>query len=632
MTCVDLIFPINLGPLTYRCPDNLLHQAEPGMLVSAPLKKSMATGLIYRINTAPPAGRLKDIAEIHGSMPVYNAATLKLVAWMSEYFLAPEGLVLKQSFPKEIFAKTKRRRSEEPLSAEMATLIDLPDADLSGLQAAIGQKLYRTTLLFAPSVIHEYSAAASILRSRSSVIVLFPEIAQAELFYQAIRAGHGERACILHSDMAAGRRSESIDSIIAGKHDIIIGTRMALFAPVRNLSLIVVIDEHSSSHKSEEGIRLNVRDTAVMRGYLEGIPVLLMSPAPSMDSWFNAQSGKYNLIRLKTATPTPAIKIADLRFGKKRRSYLSDTVIDRARRVLQKNGRILFIINRRGHSTFLLCADCNNTAACPDCGIPLVLHKDRNLLACHYCAKTLAVPDVCSKCSSPNIEQLGAGTQRIEEDLKELFNREPLRFDSDSAGKKTEIEGLLKDIATDEHQIIVSTKLLTKRLNPNGAFSLAAVLNVDSSLNIPDFRAREKTYQEITSVRDLVTARGEVIIQTRLPQDSMFRHLRENNYDAFAAEELAMRAALQFPPYSKMLNILAYGNADLAERIVKIIRESKEPVEILGPTEKKMKKGIEHSFLLKHPERKVLHAAARAVINRFRNAKDVEIRIDADPY
>ncbi len=632
MTCFDIIFPINLGPLTYRCPDSLNHMAEPGMLVSAPLKKSMAMGIVYQKNTAPPAGRLKDIALIHGTAPVFSQASLMLIRWMSEYYLAPEGLVLKQSVPKEIFTKTKRRKSEEPLPAEMPVLIHLPDDDLSELQAAVSQKHYQTSLLYAPSVIHEFSVAASMLRSQSNVIVLFPEISQAELFYQSIRKELGERVCILHSDMAAGRRSETIDNIISGKHDLIIGTRIALFAPMKKLSLILVVDEHSSSYKLEEGIRFNVRDIAVMRGFLEKIPVMLMSPAPSMDSWFNAQSGKYNLIRLQTAMLTPVIRIADLRFGKKRGSYLSTAVIDKARRSLQKNGRILFIINRRGHATFLLCADCGNTESCPDCCIPLVLHKDRNLLECHYCARTLPVPDVCSKCSSANVEQLGAGTQRIEDDLRDLFNIEPLRFDSDSASKKTEIQGLLKTIATDEPRIIVGTKMLTKRLNPHGSFSLAALLNVDNSLNIPDFRAREKTYQEIISVRDLIAAKGELIIQTRFPQDPLFRHLRDGNYDAFAAEELAMRAALNFPPYAKLLNILAYGNEDLPEKIMKIISESAEPVEILGPTEKKTKKGIEYSFLLKHAERKVLHAAARAVVKRFKNAKDIEIRIDADPY
>jgi primosomal protein N' (replication factor Y) (superfamily II helicase) len=632
MTCFDIIFPITLGPLTYRCPDSLKHLAEPGMLVSAPLKKSMAMGIIYQQNTAPPAGRLKDIAQIHGNAPVFSNAILRLLTWMSEYYLAPEGLVLKQYFPKEIFTKTKRRKSEEPFPAEMPALINLIDRDLSELQSAGRQNQYQTSLLYAPSVIHEYSAAAAMLRSHSNVIVLLPEISQAELFYQSIRDEHGERVCLLHSDMAAGRRSESIDGIIAGNHDIIIGTRTALFAPVKKLSLIMVIHEHSSSYKLEEGIRLNVRDTAVMRGFLENIPVILMSPAPSMDSWFNAQSGKYNLIRLHTDTLTPQIRVADLRFGKKGRLYLSTTVIDKARRSLQKNGRILFIINRRGHSTFLHCAQCGNTESCPDCCIPLVLHKDRNRLECHYCAKSRAVPDVCSLCSSPNIEQLGAGTQRIEEDLRDLFDIEPLRFDSDSASKKTEIQGLLKSIASSEPRIIVGTKMLTKRLNPGGNFSLAALLNVDSSLNIPDFRAREKAYQEIISVRDLVAAKGEVIVQTRFPRDSLFRHLRDGNYDAFAAEELAMRAALNFPPYSKLLNVLAYGSPDLAGNIMKIISESAEPVEILGPTEKKTKKGIEYSFLLRHVERKVLHTAARAVVNRFKNAKDIEIRIDADPY
>ena len=224
---------------------------------------------------------------------------------MSEYYLAPEGLVLKQSFPKEIFTKTKRRKSEEPFAPEILSLIDLSDGDQSELRSVISQKHYQTSLLYAPSVIHEYSAAASMLRSHSNVIVLFPEISQAELFYQAIKNEHGERVCIFHSDMAAGRRSESIDGIISGKHDIIIGTRIALFAPVQKLSLIMVIHEHSSSYKLEEGIRLNVRDIAVMRGFLEKIPVILMSPAPSIDSWFNAQTGKYNLIRLQTKALTP---------------------------------------------------------------------------------------------------------------------------------------------------------------------------------------------------------------------------------------------------------------------------------------------------------------------------------------
>ena len=632
MTCFDVIFPINLGPLTYRCPDNLKHAAEPGMIVSAPLKKSMATGIIYKENTVPPAVGLKDITQLHGDAPVFSAAILNLIAWLSEYCLAPEGLVLKQALPKEIFTKTKRRKFEEPLSEEMPSLIDFTADDLSDLQAAVSQKDYATSLLYAPSVIHEYSVAASILRSQGNVIILLPEISQAELLFQAVRNEYKNRLCLLHSDMAAGRRSESIDGIISGKHDIVIGTRIALFAPLKKLSLIMVIDEHSSSYKLEEGIRFNVRDTAVMRGFLEKIPVILASAAPSIDSWFNAKSGKYNLIRLQTSGQKPLIRIADLRFGKKGRRYLSTAVIDKARRSLQKNERILFLINRRGHSTFLHCADCGNTESCPECCIPLVLHKDRNLLECHYCARSLTVPDVCSKCSSPNIEQLGAGTQRIEEDLRSLFGIEPLRFDSDSASKKTEIQGLLKSITLDEPKIIVGTKMLTKRLNPNGSFSLAALLNVDSGLNIPDFRAREKVYQEIVSVRDLVAAKGEVIIQTRFPRDPLFRHLRDANYDAFAAEELAVRAALNFPPYTKLLKILAYGNSDLAEKIMKIFRELGAPVEIFGPTEKKTRKGVEYSFLLKHAERKLLHAAARAVVKRFNNSKDIEIRIDADPY
>ncbi len=632
MTCFDIVFPLNLGPLTYRCPDSLKSMAEPGMIVSAPLRKGMATGLIYKKAADTPAAGLRDIAQIHGTAPVLSSAALKLIAWMSEYYLAPEGLVLKQALPKELFRKTKRRKKEGASSAEVVSLPGLQDIELPELPSELLKNHYQTILIHVPSLIHEYSVAASILRHSKNVIILFPEIAQAELFYQSVKNEHGDRVCILHSDMSEGRRSEGVDAIIAGKHDIVIGTRTALFAPLKRLSLVMVANEHSGSYKLEEGLMFNVRDVAVKRGFLEKIPVLLLSPCPSIDSWFNAKSGKYSLMRHQPGGLPPRITISDLRFIRKGRPYLSEEVISKTKKTLQKSGRVLFIINRRGHSTVLKCAVCGNSESCPNCLIPLVLHKDRNLLECHYCGGILETPDVCSKCSSPKVEKLGAGTQRIEEDLRDLFGMDALRFDSDSAGRKTEVQGLLKGIASGTSRIIVGTKMLTGRLNPNGSFSLAVLLNVDCSLNLPDFRSREKTYQEIISVRDLVAVKGEVIVQTRFPMDTLFRHLRSDDYEAFAKEELEIRAALQFPPYARLLKIIAYGDAALAENIIRTLNRTSGHVEVLGPTERKTKKGTEYSFLLKHGERKVLHAAAHAAIRHFRNAGATELRIDADPY
>jgi primosomal protein N' (replication factor Y) len=432
--------------------------------------------------------------------------------------------------------------------------------------------------------------------------------------------------------MPAGKRSVTIDGIISGRHDIVIGTRTALLAPLKKLSFMMVLHEHSSSYKIEEGVRFNTRDVAVMRGFIEKIPVMLTSPVPSIDSWFNAQSGKYRPLALEPTVQRPKIKIVDMRFSKKVKPYLSKALVDAAKKYLQKAERIMFVINRRGHSTMLLCAECGSTEKCTACGIPLVLHKDRNLVRCHYCGKSRSVPESCSTCKSPNLSLLGAGTQKIEEDMRELFGMEPLRFDSDRAKRKTAIRQLVDEAALDASKIMVGTKMMTKRIGPSGSFSLAGMLTIDSSLNTPDFRAREKTYREITDLLDLVGPRGEIIIQTRFPQDPLFKCIRDNDYETFAREELTVRKAMNFPPYSRLLNILVSGNAPASEKILKIVHEAAQYIEVLGPMEKKTKKGaIESSLLLKSRDRKALHAAARSVLETFRNAKDIEIRIDVDP-
>jgi len=632
MSCLDIIFPINLGPLTYRCPDILKDIAAPGMIVSAQLKNRITKGVVFRKNSAPPAGHLKEIVQVHGETPVFSKGILNVISWMSDYYLAPEGLILKLMFPRELFARIRPKTSSQPAPVPMLKLFAVPETSVAELTASIAHQRYQTFLIHASSSLHEYSLARTLLQSAGNAIVILPEIRQASLFYEAIKKEFSERACLLHSDMPAGKRSVTIDGIISGRHDIVIGTRTALLAPLKKLSFMMVLHEHSSSYKIEEGVRFNTRDVAVMRGFIEKIPVMLTSPVPSIDSWFNAQSGKYRPLALEPTVQRPKIKIVDMRFSKKVKPYLSKALVDAAKKYLQKAERIMFVINRRGHSTMLLCAECGSTEKCTACGIPLVLHKDRNLVRCHYCGKSRSVPESCSTCKSPNLSLLGAGTQKIEEDMRELFGMEPLRFDSDRAKRKTAIRQLVDEAALDASKIMIGTKMMTRHIGPSGSFSLAGMLTIDGSLNIPDFRAREKTYSEITDLLDLVGPQGEIIIQTRFPQEPLFRHIRDNDYETFAREELSMRKAMNFPPYSRLLNVLVSGNAAASDTILKIVHESARDIEVLGPIERKTKKGaIESSILLKSRDRKALHAAARSVLETFRNAKDIEIRIDVDP-
>ena len=631
MPFIDILFPLNLGPLTYRCPEALKEIAEPGMLVSAPLKKGIAKGILYRKFSTPPPGNIKEIAEIHGNRPLFSTSMMKLLMWMSDYYIAPAGLIFKQAVPHEMLVEVKPKSSGVHALPAPYDLFSIPEQDFARFSNIISSDAYQTTLLYAASSQHEISIVASLLRTAVQALILFPEIIGATRFFSTMR-DLGDRACILHSDMAAGKRSEAIKGVVSGRHDIVIGTRTALFAPILKPKLIIIMHEQAGSYKLEDGIRFNVRDCAIMRGFLEQTPVLMTSSAPSMESWANALSDKYRLLDMHARIKLPKVRTVDMRFTKKVRPYLSSSVIVAAKGALQRNEKVLFLLNRRGHSTMLHCAECGTAERCAECGIPLVLHKDENLMRCHYCGRNVAIPETCKKCKSSLLELLGAGTQKIEEDMREFFSVGTIRFDSDKAARKTAVRDVLARASQDETRILVGTKMLANVLRGAVQIGMAAMLNPDISLNIPDFRAREKAFQEIVTVRDLVNPSGELLLQTRLSHEPLFRHIRDNDFEAFAAEELSLRKDLHFPPYSKMMDVVISCDGDLPDKAVRLLALSSREIEILGPTERKTRKGkIEYSILIRHPERKLLHTAVRSLLKKVGEIPDAEIRVDVDP-
>jgi primosomal protein N' (replication factor Y) len=343
-------------------------------------------------------------------------------------------------------------------------------------------------------------------------------------------------------------------------------------------------------------------------------------------------TNKYRMVKPSPDMKRPMIRIANMRFEKKIKPDLSKTVFDAAKRHIKKNDKVMFVINRRGYSSMLLCHECGYIEKCRTCDIPMVLYKKDNTLKCHYCNKTNAIPEKCSRCKSHKFELLGSGTQRVQEHIEELFGIATMRFDSDNVKKKSEKEELSRLISGDFSKILIGTKLMTRRITATDYFSMAAVLNIDSSLNLPDFRAMEKAYQELSSIIDLVEPKGEILIQTRFPNTPLFRHLQYNDYASFANEELSMRKTLNYPPYAKLLIITFSGSPGISEKIMKTVRDSEPNIEILGPTTSRNKKGIEEcSVILKSADRKALNNAARKVLKTFDCAKKIQIRIDVDP-
>jgi len=638
MEFIDVLFPINLGPLTYKCPDNLIDKALPGMLVSAPLKKQVTKGIILGKSPKPVSGEIKNITEIHGESPMLEPPLLKLLDWMSDYYIANKGVVLKNMLPKEAFKKVKAReiqgREQRAESREQRPLDEIEENIISAINGSVVNKEYKTFLLHAPTSFYEISFIRKLLQTRQqgSAIILVPEIVHTSHIEPFIREIAGEKLCILHSAMSHGRRSATIEKILSGECNVVLGTRAAVFAPLKNASLLLVMQEHSSSYKTEEGLRYNARDVAVMRGYLEKATVVLSSICPSLESVYNVKQNKYTFLKPEASVQRPKIRILNMYNEKQPAQNISKTVIDAAASAIKKNERIMFVINRKGYS-LLVCKECDNTETCNSCGIPLIFHKDDKTLRCHYCGFSSLPPEKCKKCGSFKIELIGTGIQRVEENIKKLFNIDPVRLDSDRIEKKAAKAGLSEMIKGET--IVLGTKLMTKRLTSQDGFDMGAVLNADIYINLPDFRAIEKAYQELSAIADKIKPLGRVFIQTRMPRNYLFKFIRNYDYAGFCGEELSKRKEMSYPPYSKIALITFKGgdyDDNMVAAVIKRLAEDNKDLEILGPSVSMSRKGRkERTMLIKTTSKTKLHSSAKEFLKLAEGCKNLKISIAVDP-
>ncbi|MCJ7481823.1 MAG: primosomal protein N' [Thermodesulfovibrionales bacterium] len=643
MDFYDVVFPVNIGALTYRCPEALSGHVKPGMMVSVYLKNSITKGIVLRKASGICSGKIKDIREVHDTVPVLSSSLIHLLEWMSDYYIAEQGLVLKNILPKEVFAKVslkKTRQSSRPRVQNNRTTVDrlntvpVDNTMVNAVTASISDSTYKTFLLHAPSSAYAYSFLLKTIAEARNGIILVPEISALTILYSHLSEHFGERICLFHGELSKGKRREAIARILSSQSDIMLGTRSAVFAPFKKISFIVVLQEHSSSYKQENSPCYSGRDIAVMRGFFEKATVLLTSVSPSIESLYNGKSGKYIVLKPESDVKVPKVRVIDMRYEKHIKPYLSKTVIDTATKHLKRAGKIMFVVNRRGYSTLLECMDCNYVEECPDCKIPLVYHKQDMSMKCHYCGYTQSkVPEFCSRCKGHNLQLLGAGTQRAQEDIENILGISTIRLDSDKMKRKSLIAGVTGAACLAENRIIIGTKLMTRRLDSTVQFSMAAILNTDIFLNLPDFRSAEKAYQEISSVIDKIEPNGEILIQTRLPHHYLFKGVKNNDYDLFFQEELHRRKALLYPPFSRLILIKCVSKRELSKEISENIKKTGGDVEILGPSvSKNKKKEYEYKLLLKSPVRGKLHAAAKSIIETFRASKDVRVKIDVDPY
>lgn len=409
-------------------------------------------------------------------------------------------------------------------------------------------------------------------------IVLVPEIALTPQLLGRFRKRFGGRVAVLHSGLTERERADEYRRIGSGGVDVAIGARSAVFAPFERTGLIIVDEEHENSYKQDEGLRYHARDVAVVRAKLQNAVAVLGSATPSLESFFNAKSGKYRYLPLAHRVdhrPMPAVTVVDMKTLPKQEPYSLPFVTAITQR-LEKGEQALLLLNRRGFSSVLICRECGAAIRCPSCSVSLTFHKSEGRLKCHYCGFHTRPPDKCPGCSGIDLKLLGSGTQKVEEELTALFPAARMRrMDSDTVKGRQAYDLLLDQVNRREVDILLGTQMVAKG-HDFPAVTLVGVVDADVGLNLPDFRSAEKTFQLITQAAGRAgrgEAPGEVVIQTMNPDHYSIRHSRTHNYEGFYSEEIIYRVQLGYPPVGRMIKIeIKSADESLAAEAAKTAR------------------------------------------------------------
>jgi primosomal protein N' (replication factor Y) len=486
------------------------------------------------------------------------------VAELAELFPHPQAQVLeleRAGVVRRIDLEVYRGIPIEPEGGQAPTLSDAQQAALHHVCSALGS--------FAPILLHGITSSGKTeiylraieraLAKSGSALVLVPEISLTHQTVARLVGRFGPTVAVLHSELSAKERWEEWRRIRRGDARIAVGARSAVLAPLEDIRLIVVDEEHDAAYKQDDGVRYQGRDVAIMRGKLTGCPVLLGSATPSIESWHHAENGRYLRLSLPdrvTSSPLPVVEVVDLRG---RDITATGGLSTRLRELLESNfaegGQSLIFLNRRGFAGHLQCYECGEIEQCTHCSVGMTFHRTEERIRCHHCDETRAVPERCSHCGKDALSMHGLGTQRLEETLRQLLGDARVeRLDRDTGRKRGHVRDVLAEWRAGLVDVLIGTQMITKGHDAAGV-TLVGVVHADLGLGVPDFRSTERTFQMLTQVAGRAgrgDRRGHVVIQTYRPDHFAISSAARHDYDAFAREELASRHELSYPPFSRM--------------------------------------------------------------------------------
>ena len=472
-------------------------------------------------------------------------------------------------------------------------------------------------------------------------IFLVPEISLTPQMVERFQSEFKNNIAILHSSLSDIERAKEWESIYTGEKKIVLGVRSAIFSPVKNLKYIILDEEHEATYKQDSSPRYNAKYVAIKRCLDEDAKLILGSATPSIESYYYAKTGIYELLSLEDRygnAQMPDIQVVDMK--QEDDLFFSKALLEEIKNTLLKNEQVILLLNRKGYSTYIQCKDCGYVEECDNCSIKMSYYKSTNKYKCNYCGKQIYYTGKCTKCGSTNLIHSGKGIERIEEELKKYFDVPMIKVDSELSRNKDYFSKIYKDFSDKKYSILIGTQIIAKGLHfPN--VTLVGVINSDIILNFPDFRSGEKTFQLLTQVSGRAgrgDKKGKVIIQTYEPENNVIKDSKEENYDLFYEKEISSRKVFSYPPFSKILNI-GFSSEDEA-RLLDISKKfydeiKSENIELYGPMPSmvyKVQKRFRMNIFAKGSKKKIdkFKLFLKRKLNEFNDTK-VRIVVDIDP-
>lgn len=556
--------------------------------------------------------------------------------------LIEKGIVLEYS--KEIYREVKTSSNDEKINLTE----DQKNVALE-IKKSLGKS--KTILLYGVTGSGKtevyIDVVKEVLKQGKEALILVPEISLTPQITARFKGIFGNDIAILHSSLSDGERYDEFRKIKRKEVKVVIGARSAIFAPLTNIGIIIIDEEHSESYKQENNPRYNTLDIARQRSINYNCPVILGSATPTIESFARAKKGYYDYLELNKRVnekPLPKVTIIDMKDEiRKGNKTFSSVLLSKIKDRLDKKEQVMLLLNRRGYSNYLTCPNCGYVFKCPNCDITLTYHKTSGMMRCHYCGYANTKKDACPNCKEKEIRQIGSGTQKIEEQIKEIFKEaRVLRMDADTTSKKGSHHKIINEFNSGNYDILVGTQMIAKGLNfPN--VTLVGVINGDSSLNIPNFRSSEHTFSLLDQVigrAGRASKEGEAIIQTFNPQHYSILYASTHDYKSFFKKEIAIRKKLNYPPYC-FITLIKVSSKDFnygineAKKISLFLRKNlSNTTSILGPSIAsvlKVNNNYNFQVILKYKKDEKLYPALNSLIKLYEGNSKIKVELDFDP-